>query len=193
MRNVFIVGPSCGGKTSLFHFLKEKLQERHNFPLRVVSRPERPRNDSLENTFLKHPEFKEKRTNNDFFLSWHRIFENDHKEYYAFYTNDVSSEKVNIFSANNALLLYPQSHLPLNVLQAHESSFIACTASEETRLRRLKERSPEYSESEVRVRIHGESIEHLLPSCNLVINTNSGTIEENGIQALHFLEKLSRK
>lgn len=145
----------------------------------------------LENIFLSKEEFEEKRKSQDpeFFLSWHRLMEGERKEYYAFRTPDVSSEKINIFSGNNALLLYPDSHIPTDALSAHESFFIACIAPTELRYRRLKARSPEYSDQEVEVRIHQESLDSHLSKVDLVIDTGEKNLEETGREALEFLER----
>ena len=111
MRNVYIIGPSGGGKTSLFHYLKAHLGPAFHFPLRVVSRRPRTAADGLENVFLSHDQFEELRRKGDpsLFFSWHRLMEGDRVEYYGYRTCDIDPDKINVFSANNALLLYPDS------------------------------------------------------------------------------------
>lgn len=190
MRNVYIVGPSCGGKTSLLHFLKDHLGTKANFPIRIVSRPQRPLDDDLENIFLGKDEIRAERAAGRFFVSWNRALGHNREQYYGFRNADVSDTDVNIFSANNALLLYPHTVIPEDALTAHDSFFIACVAPEEIRMQRLKIRSPEYDEEEVRVRIYKESIESHLKDIQVVIDSSSGEIEENAQKALDFIRSL---
>jgi guanylate kinase len=193
MRNVYIVGPSGGGKTSLFHYLRAHLDDRFHFPLRVVSRRPRTAADGLENVFLSHDAFEELRRKGDpsMFFSWHRLMEGDRVEYYGYRVCDIDPDKINVFSANNALLLYPDSYIPPNTLTAHPSCFIACIAPADVRRARLKTRSPEFSDAELEVRINQESIEGMLGSLDLVIDTTDITQEETGQRAVEFLSRFS--
>lgn len=189
MRNVFIVGPSCSGKTSLLHHLKQSVPE-CSFPIRIVSRPPRTKDDELENEFLSHEEFRARRHTPDFFVTWERVLGKERTEYYGFRLKDVSFEKINIFSANNAFLLYPDTRTPRDVFETHRSSLVACIAPDEVRAVRLKERSPEYGEEEVSIRIHQESIDALLEKADLVLDSTQGTVEENAAQMKAFLAGL---
>ena len=88
-------------------------------------------------------------------------------------------------------LLYPDSYIPPNTLTAHDSCFIACIAPADIRRARLKERSPEFSDAELEVRINQESIEGMLGSLDLVIDTTNITQEETGKRAVEFLSRFS--
>lgn len=191
MRNVYITGPSCGGKTTMVHYLRMHGGSDLNIPIRILSRRSRGDVDLLENRFLEKEEFERTRNTSEFFISWHRVFEEGRKEYYGFLAQDVTLEKINVFSGNNSLFLYPESIYPQDVFTAHESSFVVCTAPDELRMRRLKERSPEYSDAEVEIRIHKESIESHLEKADLIINSSEEGIEEAGERLLSFIHKLS--
>lgn len=187
MLNIYIVGPSCGGKTTLLHYLHENLQSA-NIPRRYLTRLPRNGWDPLENGFLTNEEFQKKRREGRFYISWHRIFANQRKEYYGFLDSDVRGHDLNIFSGNNALLLYPESVQPSGALKNGNTLFVACTAPEEVRAQRLKERSPEYETSEVDVRIRGESIDHLHSTFGLVLDSSKYTSVDNGKRAIEFIE-----
>jgi guanylate kinase len=189
MRNLYIVGPSCGGKTTLLHYLHKHFEE-GNIPRRYLTRNPRNEHDSLENGFLEKDSFLAMRAAGDFFISWHRVFPDNRVEYYGFLKSDISENQLNIFSSNNALLLYPDSIQPEGILQQEKSFFIACTAPKEVRMTRLKDRSPEYDAAEVQVRIQGESIDKYLGTMDLVLDTSELSPEVNGAKVLEFLRKI---
>ncbi|MFB6182045.1 MAG: hypothetical protein ABEJ24_04065 [Candidatus Magasanikbacteria bacterium] len=180
MLNIYIIGPSCAGKTSSIEYLKSQNDELFNFPLRVITRPKRNYDESNENTFLDKEKFRKKReNNNDFFMSWVRSMEDDRKEYYGFYEDGVR-DGVNIFSCNNAILLNNDSIQPRNILEKHKSLVVALWAPADVRLERIKRRTPEYTGKVKEYRIHEEPLEGCYDKIDLKLDNYDQPIEKTG-------------
>ena len=189
MLNVYITGPSCAGKTSCIEYLKDKNEGIFNFPLRVITRPGRNYDESNENTFLDKEVFKRKRKNNeDFFLNWVRPMEENRKEYYGFYEDDAAEDKINIFSCNNALILNNDSVQPDNIFNIYQSLFVAVWVPADIRMKRMKERTPEYSEKVINYRIYRESLDGHFGKIDLKLDNYSRKLEESGEELYNFIK-----
>lgn len=174
IKNVVIVGNSGCGKTTMVNSIRA--MPHVTVPKRVLTRPPRLNDDLTENIHLGLDGFEELSRNGGLMFSWPRQLGRDRWEYYGFVdTPQPLSERILVFSANNALAVHYNATGMPSQLQANDTLWISIEANNTDVFSRLTMRSPDLFASnpeEIQKRLSDKPSE-MRAFVNLVIkNTN---------------------
>ena len=163
IRGVVIVGSTCSGKSTLVDAIRESSLD-VVVPKRVITRPQRQKDNVIENTFRSKEELNNMVKSREIGLHWTRKMEGSREEKYGFLAADPS--KFIIYSGNNALYNNKDSARPTSIFKDH--LYVGIYAPDDLRQKRLLDRSPDMSEAEMLYRLN-DSSENILPHCHLIV------------------------
>lgn len=176
--SVAIVGSTCSGKSTVVDAIRHAvaLKGLVDVPMRYITRPKRGQDNTIENAHLDQVEFQEKVDNGDVGVHWVRKMEGDREERYGFHR--TSSDRLAVYSGNNALYDNPRSIKPEGALQ--NTLMIGMYAPDDVRENRLRQRSPDLfrdQPDEVAYRLR-DSSNNMLPHIHIIVD-NYGSLESD--------------
>lgn len=142
---IIFVGSSFTGKSTLVDAARNAIAQdpsvlgRLSVPKRIITRPQRQNDNLLENDFRSSTEYATMVQNGEVDVHWVRKMEGTRTESYGFLPPE--SGTVPVYSANNAVVNNKESVNPNTLLE--KSLLITVYAPENTRKRRLFDRSPD--------------------------------------------------
>lgn len=142
---LIFVGSSFTGKSTLVDAVRNAITQdpqvlgRLTVPKRIITRPQRQNDNLLENDFRSPEDYATMVRNGEVDFHWVRKMEGTRTESYGFLPPEPG--RVPVYSANNAVVNNKESVTPNSLLE--RSLLIAVYAPENTRKRRLIDRSPD--------------------------------------------------
>lgn len=149
----------------------EELSDFLHIPKRYITRPQREGDDLVENGHVTWEEFNSMVASGKLWPYWQRELDQGRIEQYGFET--TSSDKLRIYSANNAFLRDVNESLK-TVL--NESCVVVVESDESKRAERLADRSPDMKDSERSHRLSDSGTDIRLD--NIIIDTTSLSPEQ---------------
>lgn len=184
INSLIIVGSTCSGKTGMVRKLRDFYGDRVIIPLRYITRPKRKNDDLVENCPIPLEEFHNLVKNGKIDVWWKRPMEGRRVENYGFKAS-APSEKLRIYSANNAIMRDTGAHLEA----LGEYKVLAIKADHEVRVERLSKRSPDLGIKEVEYRL-GDDGSDVIEKADFVIDNTHISMEEVESQAQKIVSSL---
>ena len=190
---IIFVGSSFTGKTTLVDAVRDAIAQdpqtldRLSVPKRIITRPQRQKDNLLENDFRSPTEFATMVQNGEVGLHWVRKMEGTRTESYGFLPPE--SGTIPVYSANNAIVNNRESINPNDLLE--KSLLIAVYAPEDIRKHRLFDRSPDLvaqKPEEVTYRLADKAV-NMFPGSHIVVK-NFGRYQSRTESDVVLLMKL---
>ncbi len=189
---VIIVGSTCAGKSVVVDAVRQSylaLQGIIEVPKRYITRPQREKDNTVENAFVTPEEFQAKVESGDIGLHWIRKMEGDRQERYGFHR--TTGDALPIFSGNNALYNNSDSVRPEDILK--NAIMLGVYAPDEVRRERLVSRSPDLLKDrpdEVVYRL-GDSSENMLPHVHVLVDNHGQREQVSRAEVLRLIERIA--
>lgn len=189
---VVIVGSTCAGKSVVVDAIRQSylaLQGIIDVPKRYITRPQRAKDNIVENAFVTPEEFQEKVDSGEIGLHWLRKMEGDRQENYGFHR--TAGDALPVFSGNNALYDNPESVRPEGILK--NALMLGVYAPDEVRRDRLVSRSPDLLKDkpdEVAYRL-GDSSENMLPHIHVLVDNHGQHEQVSRADVVRLIERIA--
>ncbi len=194
--SIIIVGSSGAGKSTIVdhmrEFSKKEGLELFDYPKRVVTRPQRENDNTLENEFATdESDFQEKTSGG---IRWQRQMdlEGNRTEQYGF--RPAKPNSIPVYSANNAILREYANLESTNDNFLDNALIILVYADDETRSERLNERSPDLvnqKPEEVAMRLGDRAISEY-PKAHILIRNHEHFEDTAKSTAEYILEAIKQ-
>ena len=175
---IAFIGSTASGKTVIVNAIRDKFED-ISIPKRFITRKPRLNDDTTENSYVSHEEFKNLVKNGTIDLNWQRQMEGTRVESYGF--AKASPNHLVVYSANNA---FAKSVLK----DRNDILIIGVYAPDDVRAERLAKRSPDMSTAERKFRL-GESSDIIVPYSHILVK-NYDQNEERALKEIVELVKL---
>lgn len=157
-------------------------------PKRYITRPQRAKDNIVENAFVTPEEFQAKAEGGEIGLYWIRKMEGDREERYGFHR--TVGDAIPVYSGNNALYNNPESVRPEDMLK--NALMLGVYAPDEVRKERLVSRSPDLLKDrpeEVAYRL-GDSSENMLPHIHVLLDNHGQHEQVSRADVMRLIERI---
>ncbi|MDO8648694.1 MAG: NUDIX domain-containing protein [Candidatus Peregrinibacteria bacterium] len=188
---VVIVGSTCAGKSVVVDAIRQSylaLQGIIDVPKRYITRPQRAKDNIVENAFVTPEEFQTKVDGDEIGLHWIRKMEGDREERYGFHR--TTGDALPVYSGNNALYNNSESVRPEGVLK--NALMLGVYAPDDVRRERLVSRSPDLLKDrpeEVAYRL-GDSSENMLPHIHVLVDNHGQHEQASRAEVMRLIERI---
>lgn len=190
--SVVVVGSTCAGKSVVVDAIRQSYLAMHGVievPKRYITRPQREKDNVVENAFVTPEEFEAKAASGEIGLHWIRKMEGDRQERYGF--QSATENVLSVYSGNNALYNNPDSVRPEGILK--NALLLGVYAPDEVRKERLVGRSPDLLRDrpdEVAYRL-GDSSENMLPYIHVLVNNHGQHEQVSRAEVMRLIERIA--